>query len=94
MTAVKHRTYHTPRFVSNESTGVTLLIRRDIHVAALVPPPADGDGRVVVVDLSIPDILGRLTIVRVIGVYAPTNPLPRGNYSNVSSFWHAVLLHI
>lgn len=81
-----YATYFIPS-IGSASNGVTLLINKAIAFTALPHTTiTEGLGRVVAVDLTLPDLLGRATRCRLIGIYAPARP--QGH--DLGSFWKAV----
>jgi len=88
----KYQVHHESKSAGNASTGVTMLIRNGVNIAHRVPIPREQYvmGRIAAVDLAFPDLTGKLRKIRIIGIYAPTQPTSPGDISNLTTFWSAV----
>ncbi len=64
----------TPRAENNQSTGVTILVRKGIPATHVLGGSAVIPGRSCAVDITLPDVVGRPRQIRIIGIYAPTEP--------------------
>lgn len=89
----EYQVHHEAQSPDNVSTGVTMLIRNGVNIAARVPTPQlpHVRGRMTAVDLTFPDLRGRLKTVRVIGIYAPTAPTSGTDTTNLRLFWDGVV---
>lgn len=76
----------------NMNTGVTMLIHKSIPIVRHVPTRhlRHGRGRIAVADVLVPDVNDRGRIVRVIGVYAPTNLPHLVARNGLHPFWDEV----
>lgn len=84
-----YQSHHCPQAAVNVSTGVTLVVRHGIPMTP-IQLTANGNGRVAAVDITLPDMIGRPSKIRIIGIYAPTAPNGPRDASNLDNFWGQV----
>lgn len=86
-----YKAFAAPTAQTNPCTGVTILVRNGIPATQVQPTPAATQGRAAAVDVTFPDIVGRPTRLRIIGVYAPVRPNSARDTSNLRLYWESIL---
>lgn len=83
--------FYTPASASNSSTGVALIVRRNLNPTRVsVPFSTATDGRICAVDISLPDEAKRRKSVRIVGLYASPKAKDLETDGALTRFWEGI----